>query len=114
MGKSWLKIGSRVQLKSDVSSDGKIIASHGHGNWTVGWEHSAAESRHHSRSLKEWTFAGPLSDSSDSDNDESSGEEEHEAGAPGPGGVNEHEQRKQKFEKIANSLVGKTVTVTIL
>ena len=63
MGKRWLKIGSRVQLKSDESSDGKIIASHGKGNWTVAWEHSEAQSRHHSRGLKEWTFAAPLSDS---------------------------------------------------
>ncbi len=46
MGKPWLKIGSRVHLKSDVSSDGKIITSHGKGNWTVAWEHSGVQSCH--------------------------------------------------------------------
>ena len=111
MGKRWLKIGSRVQLKSDESSDGKIIASHGKGNWTVAWEHSEAQSRHHSRGLKEWTFAAPLSDSSDSDDAEISGgdDSENEALDPQDAGAEKSEQKKNAFDKSAKSLEGKKV-----
>lgn len=114
MGKTWLKIGSRVQLKSDVSSDGRITASHGKGNWTVAWEHSGAEGKHHSRGLKQWTFAAPLSDSSDSENEESSGDEESETEGLDPKGAEIHEQKKNAFDKIAKSLEGNTVEVTSL
>jgi hypothetical protein len=113
MGKTWLKIGARVQLKGDDSSDGKISSSHGKGFWTVNWEHSGKQSRHHSKGLKQWTFAAPLSDSSESENDDS-GEEDGETGAPVPQSVEVHEQRMKNFEKIRTSLVGKTVEVTIL
>ena len=82
MGKTWLKIGSHVQLKSDVSSDGKIITSHGKGNWTVAWEHSGVQSKHHSKGLKQWTFSAPLSDSSESENEEGSGDEDSDTGVP--------------------------------
>jgi hypothetical protein len=114
MGKTWLKIGSHVQLKSDVSSDGKIITSHGKGNWTVAWEHSGVQSKHHSKGLKQWTFSAPLSDSSESENEEGSGDEDSDTGVPAPLSVEVHEQRKKDFEKIAKSLEGKTVTVTLL
>lgn len=57
MTKSWLKIGSRVQLKHDDSSDGKIVAKLGKGHWTIEWVGKADRSDHHSRGLKSWTFA---------------------------------------------------------
>ncbi len=112
MGKTWLKIGARVQLKTDESSDGKIISSHGKGYWTVAWEQNAAQSRHHSKGLKQWAFVAPQSDSSDSDSDESGGEENDETG-PISEGAETYERKVKEFERTAKSLVGKSVTVAI-
>ena len=72
--------------------------------------------KHHSRGLKEWAFATPLSDSSDSDDAEISGWEdsENEALDPQDAGAEKYEQKKNAFDKIAKSLEGKTVEVTII
>ena len=78
------------------------------------WEHNGTTSKHHSKVLKQWAFAVPLSDSSDSDASESGGEEDGETGAPIPQSAEVHAQRKKDFDKIAKSLEGTTVTVSIL
>jgi|LauGreDrversion4_1035100.scaffolds.fasta_scaffold283465_2 hypothetical protein len=117
MGKTWLKIGAHVQLKNDVASDGKITSCHGKGNWTVAWDHNGTQSKHHSKGLKQWTFAAPASDSDDEDGDEDideDGEEDGETGAPVPQTAEVHEQRKKDFVKFAKSQEGRIVRVIYL
>jgi hypothetical protein len=114
MGRSCLKIGAYVQLKNYVASDGTIVSCHGKGNWAVAGDHNGTQSKHHSRGLKQWTFAARASDSEDGDgdeDDEEDGEEDGETGAPVPQSEEVHEQRRKDFVKFAKTQEGRVVRV---
>ncbi len=112
MSKPRFNIGSRVQLKCDDASDGKIVAKLGKGNWTVEWVGKTDTSQHHSRGLKAWTFAEPASSSSSSEDSESDGEG-NDSDTEAPDSAKAYEDKKRKFDKIAKDLVDKTVVVRV-
>ena len=109
--KERIKVGTRVQLKNDLTSDGRVIDKNaGRGHWKVLWSHGklkGTDTDQSSKSLRAWQLdlSGVDSGSGSSSDDE----EDDSPDAPAPGV--DHAGLKRKFEAVAKGLVGNTVEV---
>lgn len=104
-------VGTRVQLKADKHSDGRIDSKVGKAKWMVTWgegPHKGKSTTQSSKSLQLWRVDLAAIDAANEDSEGS--EEEEEANVPEV----DHAENKRKFEAFAGTLVGTSVEVSVL
>ena len=116
--KERIKVGSRVQLKNDLTSDGVVSTKNaGRGHWAVTWSEGKFEGTitdQSSKSLRCWQLDLATiieSESSDEEDDDDVVEAPDAAEAPAP--AVDHAANKRKFIAHAKSLEGKIVKVKL-
>ena len=103
-------VGARVQLKNDLTTDGKVQSVAGKAKWAVRWDEGPLKGTvvaQSSKSLRLWQVDLSAFDAGEAGGSDSSEEE----GAEEPAPEVDHPERKRKFEVYAKTLEGKTVKV---